>query len=87
MIAQKHCSGCHDNYYNSKSTSGSSNGMCWSRKSGQLVSRIAIGVDEPPPYKNKKKIKVPDCWHGGGSNRTIMVKPESITKDGYWKMF
>jgi len=49
-----------------------------------MVWRIPIGVDEPPPYKNKKKIKVPDCWHGGGSNRTIMVKPESINSEGYW---
>lgn len=87
MINKKHCDGCHDDYYNSISTSGSSDGMCWSRKSGQLVSRIAIGVDEPPPYKNKNKIRVPSCWHGGGNNRTIMVKPESINKDGYWEMF
>lgn len=77
MIKLNHCSGCHNNYYNPN---------CWSRKSGKLVSRIAIGVDEPPPYRNKRKIKVPSCWHGGGSNRTIMVKAESITADGYWKM-
>ena len=86
MIKKKCCIGCHDDYYNLSSTSGSSDGVCWSRKSGKMVWRIPIGVDEPPPYKNKKKIKVPICWHGGGSNRTIMVKPESITKDGYWKM-
>jgi hypothetical protein len=78
MLDIKHCQGCHDNFYNPG---------CWSRESAKLVSRIPIGVDEPPPYKNKKKQKVPCCWHGGGGNRTIMVKPESITKDGYWKMF
>ena len=78
MIDIKHCQGCHDNYYNPG---------CWSRKSGTMVTRIAIGVDERPPYINKRKVKVPSCWHGGGSNRTNMVKPESITKDGYWKMF
>ena len=87
MIDKKYCNGCHDNYYNSPSTSGSSDGMCWSRKTGKIVWRIPIGVDEPPPYKGKKKIRTPACWHGGGSNRTIMVKPESITSEGYWKSF
>ena len=85
MLDSKHCSGCHDNYYNSPSTSGSSNGMCWSRKSGKMVWRIPVGLFESPPYKDKKKIHVPDCWHRFGSNKTIMVKPEAITKDGYWK--
>ncbi|MCK5016925.1 MAG: hypothetical protein KAS32_07615 [Candidatus Peribacteraceae bacterium] len=78
MITLNHCSGCHDNYYNPN---------CWSRKSGNLVWRLPIGVDEVPPYKGKKKKRVPNCWHGGGSNRTTMVKPESINTDGYWKMF
>jgi len=86
MIEAKHCIGCHDNYYNSKSTFGSADGMCWSRKSGKMVWRIPIGVDELPPYRNKKKKHVPNCWHGGGNNRTIMVNPESITSDGYWRM-
>lgn len=26
-------------------------------------------------------------WDGGGSNRMVMVKKESITSEGYWKMF
>jgi len=77
MIEIERCQGCHDNYYNPN---------CWSRKSAKIVWRIPIGVDECPPYKNKKKIRGPSCWHGGGSNRTIMVKSESITNDGYWKM-
>jgi hypothetical protein len=85
MIDIKYCRGCYCNYYNSKATSGSSDGMCWNRKSGKIVWRIPIGIDEPPPYKNKKKVRVPSCWRGGGSNRIIMVKPEVITKDGYWK--
>jgi hypothetical protein len=59
--------------------------MCWSKKSAKIVWRISVGIDESPPYKNKKKIRVPNCWHGGGSNRILMVKSESITKDGFWK--
>lgn len=86
MIDRKYCSGCHDDYYNSPSTSGSSDGMCWSRKSGKIVWRIPIGINESPSYKNKKKVRIPDCWHGGGSNRTLMVKPESIGADSYWNV-
>lgn len=80
MINLKHCSGCYDNHYNCSETGG-----CWSRKSGTMVWRIPIGVDERPPYLHKKKKRVPSCWHGGGSNRTIMVDPNSIDSRGYWK--
>lgn len=85
MINIKHCSGCHDNYYNSPSTSGGGDGMCWMRKKGKMVWRISVGMWERPPYKNKKKIRVPDCWHGGGNQSSIMVKAEAIDSNGYWK--
>jgi hypothetical protein len=85
MIDIKHCRGCNDNYYNSPSTSGSSDGMCWMRKSGKMVWRIPVGMWEPPPYKNKKQVRVPSCWKGIGSQRTIMVSKDEIGSDGYWK--
>ena len=75
MIDLKYCAGCHDNFYNPG---------CWSRKTGKIVWRIFIGVDEMPPYKNKRKKRVPDCWHGG-SSRIIAIKAESLNADGYWK--
>ena len=76
MIELKHCAGCHDNYYNPN---------CWSRETGKMVWRICIGIDEQPPYKNKKSKRVPSCYHGGGSNRIVMIKKEALTSDGYWK--
>ena len=82
---RKYCIGCHDNYYNSPSTSGSSDGRCWSFKDAKTVWRISVGMWESPPYTDKKKIRVASCWHGIGSNRNIMVKPEAIGVDGYWK--
>jgi len=65
MIDQKYCRGCHDNYYNSQSTSGSSDGMCWCRSTGKIVWRIRVGMWEQPPYKNKKKERVADCGRKG----------------------
>jgi hypothetical protein len=76
MIKDKYCIGCHDNYYNPG---------CWSKKTGKVVWRIRVGMWESPPYLHKKKIRVADCWHGSGNQRDIMVKPESIGADGYWK--
>lgn len=79
-IRIEHCKGCHDDYYNH-----SEKGGCWSRKSGTMVKRIPVGMQEPPPYKGRKLVSVPDCWHGSGPYRTIYVKLEALTAEGYWK--
>ena len=50
-----------------------------------MVWRIRVGMWENPPYLNKKKERVPDCWHGIGNQRDIFVKPEAIDSNGYWK--
>lgn len=76
MIDLKHCAGCHDNFYNPG---------CWSRKTGKMVWRIPVGMWERPPYKDKKKVRVASCWHGSGNQRTIMVHPDNLTKEGFWK--
>jgi hypothetical protein len=80
---RKHCSGCRNNFYNGNNPLGVKE--CWSLKDAKLVSRIGLGFWENPPYKGKKKVRVPDCWMGEGSNRTIYIKPEVLTKDGYWR--
>ncbi len=79
----KHCLGCRNVYYNGNNPLNIS--KCWSLKSAKLVSRIAIGHWENPPYLNKKQIKVPNCWHGEGSNRTHYVDPKQINSEGYWQ--
>jgi len=75
----KHCYGCRNNFYNNNFNS------CWSLKDAKRVWRIPIGHWENPPYRNKRKMRVPDCWHGEGSNRTHYIKPEALTADGYWR--
>jgi len=76
MIELKHCKGCRDNFYNPN---------CWSRETGRMVKRLSIGMQEMPPYKNKELVEVPDRWHGSGNQRQIMVKPEALDSNGYWK--
>jgi hypothetical protein len=58
---------------------------CWNLKTAKLVRRIRIGNWEPPPYLNKKPVKIPHCYHESGSNKTHYVDPKDITEDGYWK--
>ena len=77
MIDLKHCRGCHDDFYNPG---------CWMRKKGKMVWRIAIGHWENPPYLNKKKKRVPNCWHGSGNQRIHYIDPEkSLDSRGFWK--
>lgn len=84
MINKKHCIGCRSDFYNGNNNRGIKE--CWNLKKAKLVSRIAIGHWEPPPYKNKKKKKVPDCWHGEGSNRIHYIDPNTeLTGGGYWR--
>ena len=81
---KKHCLGCRNDFYNDKNHLGVKE--CWSFKKAKLVTKLGpIGHWENPPYKNKEKKKIPNCWHGEGSNRVHWVEPDAITSDGYWK--
>lgn len=82
MMNKKNCLGCANNFYNGNNSLGVRE--CWSLKSAKLVSRITIGNWEEPPYKNKKKIQVPNCYHERGSNRTHYIDPKAINSQGYW---
>lgn len=78
---KNYCQGCRDNFYNNRQ-----NGQrCFHFQGAKLIWRIAIGHWERPPYKNKQKVKIPNCWHGEGSNRIHYIDPKKLTKRGYWK--
>ena len=77
------CNGCRNDFYNDKNPYGIKE--CWSLKTAKVVWRIPVGHWEDPPYLNKKKVQVANCWQGEGSNRTHYVEPERITPEGYWK--
>ena len=80
---RKYCRGCRNNFYNGNNSLGVQE--CWHFKTAKVVWRIPIGHWEPPPYLNKKKVRVANCWHGEGSDRVHYVKPDAINSDGYWK--
>ena len=77
----KHSSGCRDNFYNH--SGNSITGQCWMLEKAVLVKRVGIGHWENPPYKGKKVVTVPSCWHGEGSNRTHYIDPKKIDAQGY----
>lgn len=73
------CSGCRDNFYNGNNPYGVP--RCWHFESAKVVKRMMIPVDMRPPYLFEPEW-VLSCYH---PERTCNVKPEALTKDGYWK--
>ena len=80
---KKYCSGCRNDFYNDKNPYGIKE--CWHLKKAKVVWRIPIGLWENPPYRNKKKQRVADCWQGEGSNKTIYIKSDVLDSKGYWR--
>lgn len=75
----RHCAGCHNDFYNGHNNLGVKE--CWSLKDAQLVPRLLIHVDRPPPYREKPQLR-PVCYK---AERHVTVNPDSLTKDGYWR--
>jgi hypothetical protein len=73
------CGGCYNNDYNFGL--GGSN-ECWSFKSAKIIKRLAIHVDQPPPYNKDNAEYRMDCFN---SKRMVYVKPDALTSEGYWK--
>ncbi len=61
----KHCTGCHDNFYNNGGNSLKKDGLCWSIHSAKLVMRKRVHIHQRPPW-NQKAQKYLDCIHGNG---------------------
>lgn len=58
---KKHCVGCRNNIYNC----GDRN--CWHLKNAKVVTKYKIHMDAPMgERKNFKKVRIPDCFYGGG---------------------
>ena len=70
MIDRAKCAGCRDDFYNTSELAVG--GMCWSRKTGKIVKRLKVHMDQVPPWKNPVR-DYPDCYRAKGH---VMVKPE-----------
>ena len=78
-VTKRDCFGCEQDFYNGKNPYGVQE--CWSFKDAKLTKRIRIHIDERPPYKQKPEM-LPDCRQ---EKRIVLVKPESLTAQGYWR--
>jgi len=78
-VTKLDCCGCQNNFYNGNNAYGIKE--CWSFKTATLVKRLQIHVDQAPPYLHVKPEMVPNCKR---VERYVMVKPENITKQGFW---
>lgn len=56
----RHCSGCHDDYYNC--AGNSSGGRCWSLGQMKLEWRKEVSIDQVPPWNQKARL-FPNCYH------------------------
>ena len=77
---KKHCRGCRNDFYNYPPKE------CWFLTGAKLVSRIAVGHWESPPYLNKPLVKVPNCWRGEGSDRIHYIDSnKDLDSKGFWR--
>lgn len=72
------CIGCRDNFYNGNNPYGVP--QCWRFSKAVVEKRIKIPIHMMPPYK------IPAGWTLSCHKPSgyVMVKPEVITKDGFW---
>ena len=73
------CAGCRDDFYNDHNPYGVK--QCWSFESAIIEKRIIVGMCQNPPYHQKPKWCM-SCYKPTGS---CAVKPEALTKEGFWK--
>ena len=77
---KKYCNGCANDFYNGKNDIGVKS--CFKLKYAKIKKMIVVGDWEKPPYKNKEKVSVPECYWS--EHRVRYVDPKRISKDGYW---
>lgn len=55
----KHCSGCHDDFYNH---GGGGSYECWMLDGAKLIFKKEVSIDQRPPWKQKAK-RFLSCYH------------------------
>lgn len=73
------CGGCYNDEYN-QGLGGAKE--CFSYKTMKVTKQHKIHIDQVPPFKDMKPEWYPSCYN---QQRFVMVPPDGITKEGYWK--
>lgn len=77
--SKKNCSGCYNEEYH-HGLGGSKE--CWSYKDATIVQMVRIDINQMPPFDTKRAEPTMSCYR---RPQYSFVKPENLTKDGYWK--
>ncbi len=75
---KRFCSSCRNNFYNGNNPSGVKE--CWSLPKSRIVSRVCVGIWEPPPYY-KKPQKTLDCHHFESVSTWILPTDPRVKSD------
>lgn len=73
------CSGCYNEQYH-YGLGGAKE--CFSYESAKIVDKIAVGVDEMPPFDKARARPMMSCYT---RQRSCFVEPSSLTEQGFWK--
>jgi hypothetical protein len=66
MIAERHCKGCRNDFYNGRENFGGGT-RCWSAEKGTMVKRYRLHWHTPPTQKGAfTAVTVPSCYHQPG---------------------
>lgn len=69
-ITKSDCAGCEDNFYNGNNPYGVKE--CCRFRTGKLIRRKRVGMDDVPPWDHQLVSKLPDCYRQKGY---VFVEP------------
>lgn len=72
-MKKQNCVGCYNDDYN-HGLGGATE--CWHFKDAKLIQRVAISIDQPPPYTQKPS-KLPNCYR---RQRFVFWTPEQVER-------
>ena len=78
-MKKENCYGCYNDEYN-HGLGGAKE--CFSFSSAKLVKKLAVDVNQMPPFDLKKIKEYPSCYH---QQRAAHIEPSRLTDEGYWK--
>lgn len=73
------CAGCYNDDYN-HGLGGAKE--CFSFSSAEIIKRLAVGVNQVPPFNKNLAEPMMSCYTQRGM---CYVKPEDLTEKGFWK--